>query len=779
MIENIRGLIWILLFTTPMFGQSDLKIGQWRSHLPFGQVNKVTQGQEKIYYATSEAVFSIDKTDFSFQTLTKVEGLSQAGVEDIIYNEAREQLIVVYTDAVFDIITKDEIIKISDIKNKVDIQGDKTIYDLHVLDGKSLYMASGFGLIEFDLETLEFGFTMDISRQVSSISGSEGKLVMGLDDGAYTIDLATASFPGFIGEWKNVTDKKFPGLEIEDVMSVSGKTYIAMIDSIYIVDDIGNFKGIYGFSTMDYSVQFLQPTIQGWMLGLRGPSQSTRTTNNKSAVVFFDNSDQVIGELDDCTNRVLDAEIDEQGRVFFADSWDGVRFKQSITDGCELYYINGPIRKTATDISVTRDGDVYVASGGVTESLGDLFGRDGFYQFKEKKWVSYNERNVQEIEDNNLLQIYRITAQEDGKKVYAGSFFRGLLEFDVEANSFFVHDETNSPLTNPIGDAGVHITGLTFDDKENLWISNYAAEKPLAVLTPEGTWHKFDIDITDKKLADLVVDDRGQTWALISGTNGGVLIYDSGDDLADTRDDTQRFIDSNNSEITSNLVNAIAIDLDGAVWVGTGIGVVVFEGCTTDFENNCEGNIRIVVQDNFGAKLLETEDVRAIAVDGANRKWFGTRNGIFVQSPDGRQQIAEFNVDNSPLFDNNIKRLKYDEKSGDMWIASDRGLQVLRTATTGATNSHKSTVYAYPNPITPEYQGLIAINGLAQDAEVKITDIDGQLVYETTALGGTATWDRIDLNGQEASAGVYLVFSSSQDNFRSPSSHVTKFLIVK
>ena len=123
--------------------------------------------------------------------------------------------------------------------------------------------------------------------------------------------------------------------------------------------------------------------------------------------------------------------------------------------------------------------------------------------------------------------------------------------------------------------------------------------------------------------------------------------------------------------------------------------------------------------------------------------------------------------------------MAYNDNTGEMFIATDKGIQSLRTETTGARTTHSGNVYAFPNPVRPEYRGEIAIKGLARDAEVKITDIDGQLVYQTTALGGQAIWDGRDLNGMEVSGGVYLVFSVSSDAFVDPDTAVTKILVVR
>jgi len=176
---------------------------------------------------------------------------------------------------------------------------------------------------------------------------------------------------------------------------------------------------------------------------------------------------------------------------------------------------------------------------------------------------------------------------------------------------------------------------------------------------------------------------------------------------------------------------------------------------------------------------LFEEEVTAIAVDGANRKWLGTHNGIFLQSPDGETEIAHFNTENSPLLNNNITDIEIDQTNGDVYIGTDAGINVVRTDAIAGRTVHSSNAYAFPNPVRPEYDGPIAIRGLAEDAIVKITDIQGTLVYETQALGGQAIWYGRDLAGQRAASGVYLVFSTTQSQFDKPDAIVTKILMVK
>jgi hypothetical protein len=214
------------------------------------------------------------------------------------------------------------------------------------------------------------------------------------------------------------------------------------------------------------------------------------------------------------------------------------------------------------------------------------------------------------------------------------------------------------------------------------------------------------------------------------------------------------------------------------VWIGTGEGVVSFECGSNVFDANCTGRKRIVTVDGFNAYLLETEEVKTIAVDGANRKWFGTNNGVFVQSPDGISQVALYTNTNSPLFDNAITDIAIDQKSGETWIGTEKGIISLRIEATKGGNINSTAPYAYPNPVRPDYDGPIAIYGLARDANVKITDIAGNMVYEGKALGGQAVWNGRDYLGRRAASGVYLIMATSSQNFDSPDAIITKVVIL-
>jgi hypothetical protein len=236
-----------------------------------------------------------------------------------------------------------------------------------------------------------------------------------------------------------------------------------------------------------------------------------------------------------------------------------------------------------------------------------------------------------------------------------------------------------------------------------------------------------------------------------------------------------------NSVLPTNTINCITVDLDGDVWVGTQQGVVSFECGSNIFSSDApcaSGRRRIVNVDGFNGYLLETEDVKTIAVDGANRKWFGTTNGIFVQSPDGLEQVARYTSTNSPLFDNAVTDIAINQISGEVWIGTEKGVLSLRSGAVEGTKINRPTAYAYPNPVQPGYDGPIAVYGLARDANVKITDVAGNLVYEGKALGGQAVWNGRDYLGNRVKSGVYMIFATSEATFEEPDAIMVKIVIL-
>jgi hypothetical protein len=303
---------------------------------------------------------------------------------------------------------------------------------------------------------------------------------------------------------------------------------------------------------------------------------------------------------------------------------------------------------------------------------------------------------------------------------------------------------------------------LAVDEDGNTWMANSLTNDPIAVRKRNGDWKSISIaQLGEQKTEYMEFDRNGYLW--IKQITGKVVVYDPGN-IDDDTDDQSIQLGSNNSMLPTNNINCIKPDKNGVMWVGTDQGITIFNCSRTVFDGGCEGGRPKIEVDSFLGFLLEAENIKDIAVDGANRKWVGTDNGLFLLSEDGEEQLAYFNTENSPLFDNEVKHVEVEGVTGTVYIATGRGLQSFRSdATTGKRRMDRKSVTIYPHPIRPDYSGPIAISNLADESDVKITDISGRLVYETTALGGQAIWDGMDYNGRKAQSGVYLVFIVNEE----------------
>ena len=530
-----------------------------------------------------------------------------------------------------------------------------------------------------------------------------------------------------------------------------------------------SFELIYEVNDNDYSVMFLSAGENNLLVGLRA--------QGSSRLIYIDDQSNIYEIPSGCIDRIRYAIEDEMGRFWYADNFRDFRYMEQPEGPCKRLNYNSPLTEKASDIAV-GDGIVVIASGGVTDSYADLFSRDGFFVLKDGDWENVNENNYQPIKDNDLLNFFRVELSPDELQIFLGTFWRGLLVYDHISQDHVLYNESNSTLRAATGDGKVRISDLHFDENENLWISTFNAPEPLVLKTSSGEWYSYSV-LGDNRLGDLAIDDSGNKWIVTLGTTNGVFVFNEGDDITSANDDQRRWLSLSNSVIPTPVIFTVFKDIDGDIWVGTAEGVVTFERGQDIFNSEYGGLRKTVEVDSIGAFLLETEEVKTIAADGANRKWFGTRNGIFVQSPDGENQIARYTIDNSPLLDNEIIDLTFDGKTGLMYIATNKGVQVIRTSTSLGSRTHSSQVYAFPNPVYPQYNGPIAIKGLANDAIVKITDLNGRLIFETQALGGQAIWDGNDLTGKKASTGVYLVFSTGSIGFGESDSYVTKILFVE
>ena len=776
-------LFWsCFLFVSSALAQNtNLAIGQWRTHLPLRSGPYVTQSEEKVYFSTETGILIIDKEEGYTEFLDKVDGLSGTGIDIVEYHEPTGILIVVYENSAIDLVFPNGQVGVfNQIPNFSNFVGEKTIEQVYLESDSTILIAANFGLSKFHLLREEFVWTTFTGVTAKNVTVWQNDIYVATEEGIYQTS-QLSSTPEDFSSW-NLLDQEegFPSLYSSNALGVfQDALYLNIDDTLFQYDGTG-LKEIQT-APVGTDLAYLKAVDAHLVMAYtcRGGCPGT---------VYYMNENEVIQPLPaGCIGIPTSIVRDQKGRIWLGDRYRFYRVLPTLeSDDCNYSEYNSPLSTENKEIAI-RDGELWLATGGVTQTFNYRFIDQGIASLIDGVWLVYNRNNNnafkgldQESTDDDLFDFVTIAIHPTTGKVYAGSFFEGLMEYDGE--QFTLYNDQNSSLGNAIGDAKrTRIGGLAFDEENDLWITNHGAEFPLSVLTNEGIWKKFRPSCNVSDIHQITVDGSGYKWMVSNNSAIGVVVFDEGD-FDDPNDDRCRSFTSTNSELPTNSANCLVTDLDGDVWVGTSEGIIVFECGNAAFEANCVGSARVFNEGGFNEALLNTEDVQTIAVDGANRKWIGTRNGVFVLSPDGENEVAHFTSSNSPLLNDNIVDIAINGENGEVFIGTDNGIISYRSDANEGARFHSASAKVFPNPVRPDYLGPITIQGLSRDANVKITDITGRLVFETTSNGGQAIWNGTDYTGRRVSSGVYLVFSTDNSRtagFGNPTSAVARIVFVK
>jgi ligand-binding sensor domain-containing protein len=773
---NIKSTLTLLafsiLFLSKTIAQKDLKIGEWQTYLPYQAGVHVTQSSSHVYWATGLSILKMNKTDFSIERLDKSNTLSEAGTNVIRYNRANDNLLIVYKTNAIDLVKPDgNVVLLNDIKNNLNIIGDKTINNVF-FSRDTAYLACSFGVVKLDMKRNEFIYTTFTKLKVTAITVLNNQIYAATEGGIYTILNDPKNNISDFKQWRKMgVSEGFPNqYRASNVCVFNNKLYFDLNDTLSVFQ---NNRPLSIQHEKEFNVKFLSAEgpnlIVGLVCGLFCDSKS----------FILDKSDKITFFNTNCNDRITSAEEDSKGTIWFGDDYSGFRFTNNPNSACGIAVFNSMEFSSSSEI-VTTDSIVYVAAGGTNGASG-LLNPLGFAKYKEGKWRTYNRGTDKIFSETGCdLDFFRIALHPNKKKYYVGTLSGGMAEVEND-NVTKVYNETNSALRGDLlSPNNERVGGMAFDSKGNLWISNTGAAEPIVVLKADGKWESMgNVPVGANRTFQLVIDSSNNKWLAAGGS--GILVFNEGKTIEDRGDDKLRFLDNGTlpKELQSARINCMSVDIDGRVWVGTSNGVAYYECGNDPFNARCIGRLVISGLDGIGEYLLREKAVNTIAIDGANRKWFGTTSGIFVQSPDGKDEILKFNTENSPLLSNNVTAIDIRQSTGEVFIGTDKGLMSYRSdAIRGNEFNKESEAYAYPNPVRPDYTGPIAIKGLARDANVKITDVNGNIVFETKALGGQAIWQGNDFNGRRVASGVYLVFSTNTINNEADDAIVTKILFI-
>ncbi|MFC0875161.1 two-component regulator propeller domain-containing protein [Saccharicrinis sp. FJH2] len=787
--NRIRIFVILIVFSAISWAQ--IPTGTWTTHFSYDEGTSVTRAKDKIYAVGSGFLFSYGLNDNAVTTYSKINGLNDVTIAKIKYYDALDLLFIGYENGNIDLLKGNKIINVQDIK-LASINGSKNINNVTFKDDIA-YISSDVGVVVLDLENrevLETYILSDGSSQnpVNGVAIKDGNIFAATDNGVYKCNLDNPNILDF-GKW-----------EMETQFPEYNKRYAAIenyLNKLVAIRADSKTSGYTGYAIENGSLK----TILNGGTNFRNLSISDGTlliTASYRIYIF----DQELTLTDFITSYNLE-EVAYNGQNALS-SADALKFDENtyfVSDGklslvkyrkegfSEVLKPDGPASNTIWNMDI-RDGILRMVHGALDGSSNDYnIAAEASEINREGNWIIFNKYTIPEID--NAVDFVSIASDPfDSEHFYTGSFRFGLFEF--RGNGFLErYYDQNSPITNIIpGKIYYRIHSLVFDDKGTLWMSNSEVHNSVLSLTQEGEWYEFNfppIDDagSDRKVAlgNMIIADNGYKWMVVPRADGGIFVFNENGTLDDSADDEYRMLSVNNDiegKEFAIAVACIAEDKDGSIWVGTNNGLGVYSSPEDVFKGETFLPSRIKLprandEDNAADYLLDSEIVRAIAVDGGNRKWLGTASsGLLLVSPDGLTTIHHFTTANSPLPSNSIRSIIIDPDNGEVYVGTGAGLVSFGgDATEG--NSDFSNVKAFPNPVRENFTGVVTISGLVEETVVKITDISGNLVFETISNGGSVSWDRKNMFGEYVGTGVYMIFCATKDGAQSA---ITKLLVI-
>lgn len=750
-------------------------IGSWTDHLPYKIGKHVAVGDGIVYCATKSALFSINKNDNSISRKSKVNGLSDVGVGAITYVDSTKTLVIAYSNGNIDLLKGESIFNIPFLKDNLSIT-DKTINNVFV-SGQFVYISCGFGILKLNTERREFSD--------SYIIGSNGAFenVFDLTIVNDTIYAATSTGIKYANINRNLTDfqnwrrettlSRFPFKHVEKVgnkvLAVS-TAFPGTSDSTFIKVN-GNWSRVQDLQVNninDVTIvnNRLNIITNGYVLRLDNNLQNQDTLKAyKNNISFSPNAIDY--------DPVTDSE-------WYADENSGLVEMNS--ERAQSYSANGPASEQVFKIE-SQDGKVYTVPGGYDNPYNNLYLRPEINILEDGTWTTLNSDNYPPL--GPTFDLLNITIDPNDKDhVFIGTWGTGLIELQ-DNRLINLFDSSNSKVPSRQAYKWFGIGGTNYDAAGNLWGSHTYTDTTISVLTRNGDWYNyaFPTNISaGKSIGDILVTRGGLKYVLIprSGANLEILVFDDGGTIDDKSDDRELLLTGapGNGSLPGSRGMVGVVDQDNELWIGTDDGLAVFYNPDGIFDGDKDAQ-RILIQQGADVEiLLESIKISDIKVDGGNRKWISTEGeGVFLISEDGSEELLHFTSENSPLISNNVFGLTIDDRSGEVFMATEVGIVSYKGDATKGFNDFNE-VEIYPNPVNENYIGPIAIRGLVNNSIVKITDINGKLVREIQSLGGQAIWDGNNINGQRVSTGVYLVLSSSGDGQGNLKTNISKILFI-
>lgn len=790
MTKKIIYLLGILLLVQSTAFAS---VGDWTSHGVFGSsLQKLIDTDNRVYFLSNGWLYCYDKENDESFSISESGDLNDASISNIYYNYDRKSLYVVYSNSNMDIILDDgRVVNMPDILNSL-ISSSKTINHV-AFSSYGTYIATDFGYVLLNDEKYEVKESRIYNTSISSLCVVGDKLVLAANKQLYLEKIGT--------HYSSINET------ISTSFKQSGNL-IALDDENFLFES----GWLYKFRVKESDVSMVTVISSTGCKNLQLIKSGDFQFNENSGILYrIDRTGTKISsvQLPEAMKTSLLSSYESDGSLWELNS-NGLRHVDIFDTGTETVLMDYARPNTSTvDIPYylvynTESERLYVMNCGSNRyysnylRYGALCSYDGM-TWRDEMPATAPTANVYGQNTQHINAPYDLVFDpDDSNTCYIGTWFEGVYKL-TNGEVVAKYDWTNSPLAKVEVSATFHTCTtpcLKFDKNKNLWVLQYGntsnqfsvlprAKQSLSTVTRED-WLTPQVNgVTGDFRSHFFITSRDVKLHSM-GAWGKTLdiFYDDGNPATSniTVRSFSSLTDQDGKEYSWSYINCFAEDQNGKVWMGTNNGVVEFtpQNAITSGSTFTVNHIKVPRNDgtNLADYLLDNTDVTCIEVDGSNRKWIGTStSGVLLVSEDGSEIIHQFTTDNSPLLSNKVISVCCNPLNNKVYIGTDKGLMEYASDSEPSSESY-SEMYAYPNPVRPEYTGDITIRGLMENSLVKIADSAGNVVRSIRSSGGMTTWDGCNYAGEPVKSGVYFIFASQNENDNA-SGAVTKLLIIR
>ena len=743
----------------------------WKGYFSYKEIKDISQSPNVIFAAAQNTLFSKNFTTNSLKTTNTIDGLSGQTITSMYHSTIFNKTIIGYETGLITILNEADgsILNVVDIITNGVNQNLKRVNHFMENDG-TLYVSCDFGIVQYNLATLGFGDTYRIGDfgteiKVSQTAVYNGFIYAATSNGIRKASLSNPNLNDY-NQWTIVNGGSWSGIETFNNELIAAS----------------NFGQVFKLSGTTFTSFVSLPLVA---VDLRANANYLLITTVNSIYIYNENLSLILqinsNQIPDITAKFTCATIINDS-VYIGTLEDGI-LTTTIVNPTVFESLNpdGPYRNAIFAINATTS-NLWAVYGGYSANYNPYaYGNNGldtygYSKYSENEWVNTPYSKVL-----GAKALSKITVNPNNiNQVFISSFFSGLLK--VEDNiPVVLFNESNSTLQSLVLNPpnpnykDIRINGAAFDKTGNLWVGNGWNKNGLKKLDSQGNWSSVNLESISQRsyedsYGEVVVDKNGTKW--MASSYDGVVAYNENGNVFKK---ISLGADLGNLPVVDSRV--VAIDKKNQLWIGTTSGLRVLSSVdrfSTDLQ--LTSNPIIILEDGLAQELLYEQFITDIVVDGANNKWVGTADsGVFQFSPDGQQTLNRFTSSNSPLPSNGINDIDINPTTGEVFFATDKGMVSYKGTATDAS-SDLSNVLVYPNPVRPEFEGTVKINGLLNKCTVKITDIEGNLVYEEISEGGTIEWDTKAFGKYKVASGVYMIFISAQDGLETK---VKKVMIIR